>query len=408
MYSFILLVYAFLVRIAGLFGNKKARDLSEGQINSLKVLQNIPPHDNRVWFHCASVGEFEQARPLIEELKSKFTDINVILTFYSPSGYNLRKNYQFADHILYLPLDTAKNAKTFIEKVQPKKIFFVKYEFWRNFLKQAQKANIPTYLVSGIFRPQQAFFKFYGGWFRSILKSFTHFFVQNQQSLDLLKSINIENATIVGDTRFDRVFQIAQSAKKFPLIESFIDGKPTFIAGSTWQPDEKIIFKYILENHTKPIKYIITPHELHPAHIQTLAQTPNVRCVLYSQLEKCQQIADYQVLIIDNIGMLSSIYRYARVAYIGGGFGKGIHNTLEAAVYNIPVIFGPNHKKFQEALDLLKAGAGFSIENYQQFAEITTNLFESDIKFETASKAAKEIISKNLGATEKIIRATQK
>ena len=403
MYSFSIYCFSILVRIAAFFGNIKAKRLADGQKQVWKELKDsLQPDERRVWIHCASVGEFEQGRPLMEDIRAQFPQFKILVSFFSPSGYELRKNYNGADYVFYLPFDTRRNARRFVQLANPEIIYFVKYEFWRNYLKEIKRRQIPLFLVSAIFRPEQAFFKWYGGWYRNLLTSFTHFFVQNELSKDLLNGINFTNVTVTGDTRFDRVCRIFDQKKSVQEVEQFVNGMPCIVAGSTWLPDEEILTRYInTENHN--LKWIIAPHELHENQINRLIESIKVKTVRYSHLLK-SDTADYQVLIIDNIGMLSSLYRYGTVAYIGGGFGKGIHNTLEAAVYGIPVFFGPTYKKFQEAVDLVKSGGAFTVRNYDEFAYQFNNLLNNPDKVQKAGIIAGDFVALGRGATAKVIK----
>ncbi len=402
MYTLSVYLYSFLVRLAACFGNTKAKQLSVGQKQVwTQILAKLQAKEQRIWIHCASVGEFEQGRPLIEDIHSKYSQYKIVVTFFSPSGYELRKNYAGADYVFYLPYDTRRNAKRFVEMVNPEKIYFIKYEFWRNYLNVIKKYKIPLYLVSANFRPDQVFFKWYGGWYRKLLGAFTHFFVQNERSKELLAKIGFTTVTVTGDTRFDRVCRIVDQARNIPDVERFVQGESCLVAGSTWPTDEEILVRY-LNTEGRRIKWIFAPHELHDSQINRLIMSVNTRAVKYSQLQKVDP-ADYQVLVIDNIGMLSSLYRYGTVAYIGGGFGKGIHNTLEAAAYGIPVFFGPAYKKFQEAVDLAKQGGAFPVNNYDEFAQQLNILLNEPDKMQQAGTIAGAFVASGRGATEKVI-----
>ncbi len=322
-YNLGILIYQFIVTAVSPF-NRKAKLWKKGRKKWQSRLLIV-------WFHCASLGEFEQGRPVIEAFREKYSDIKILLTFFSPSGYEIRKNYPKADYIFYLPLDTRRNAIKFIETVNPIATIFVKYEFWYHYLKQLKKRNIPTYIISAIFREDQVFFKPYGNWYRTFLSNFEHLFVQNEKSQELLASIGISNVTIAGDTRFDRVMTNAQAAKTIPLLEQFVLNSKVLVAGSTWQKDEEIIIEYLKKNPYN-LKLIIAPHEINPQNIEKFRAKLSVKSMLYTNPDETD-LADTQVLIIDTIGILSSVYRYGTIAYIGGGFGVGIHNTLEAAVY---------------------------------------------------------------------------
>jgi 3-deoxy-D-manno-octulosonic-acid transferase len=403
MYTFFIYLYSFLVRLVAFFGNTKAKQLSTGQKQVWTQLQTrLRKGERRVWIHCASVGEFEQGRPLMEDLRARFPQYKIVVTFFSPSGYELRKDYAGADYVFYLPYDTARNANRFVKSVNPEIVYFIKYEFWRNYLKAIKRRQIPLYLVSAIFRREQVFFKWYGGWYRKLLAAFTHFFVQNGESKELLASAGYNNVTVTGDTRFDRVCRIFDSAKQLPEIEQFVNRQPCIIAGSTWTPDEEIISCYI-NTDTRKNKWIIAPHELHENQINRLIASITARTVRYSQLSKTNP-DDYQVLLIDNIGMLSSLYRYGTAAYIGGGFGKGIHNTLEAAVYGIPVFFGPAYKKFQEAVDMVALGGALPIQDYDDFESKLNNLLDNPDKAKKLGALAGAFVASGRGATEKILK----
>jgi len=393
--------YFLLILLSSPF-NKKAKLWIKGRKNIFKRLaENIDSSSKIAWFHCASLGEFEQGRPVIEEFKKKYNTYKILVTFFSPSGYEIRKNYKEADYIFYLPVDFKCNVKKFIKIVNPQIAFFVKYEFWYNYLNELNNSKVPTYIFSANFRKEQIFFKSYGEFYKNMLKYFNHIFVQNENSLQLLQTIGINNITISGDTRFDRVYTIAQNSTQLPLIEIFKQNKLLFIAGSTWEKDAEILIKYI--NSTKNnIKFIIAPHEISNSNIEQIYSSVNKKVVKYSEAKE-NDIADYSVLIIDNIGMLSSLYKYAEIAYIGGGFGKGIHNLLEAATFGMPVIFGPNHHKFVEATDLIKMGAGFEISGYDDFCAKINEFIDNPTKLSDASFNAKSYVERNIGATKRIL-----
>ncbi len=389
-------LFTVITKIAGLF-NQKAKLFTEGRKNVFNEISNcLSPHDNPIWFHFASLGEFEQGRPVLERIKSLYPETKIVITFFSPSGYEIRKNYAGAEGVFYLPMDTPSNAKRFIEMVNPRLAIFTKYEFWFHYFNALHKKNIPLYLISSIFRSNQPFFKWYGGFNRKMLKFITHFFVQNQESATLLKSININNVSISGDTRFDRVYENAISPKKIKEIELFSANYPIFIAGSTWLPDEKLIAS--LAEIYPDWKFIIAPHEVDDAHIREIEGIfPNA--LKFSALSSQFAENPSQILIIDNIGMLSSLYQYAKIGYIGGGFGVGIHNTLEAAAFGLPVIFGPKYDKFQEAKDLITIGSAKSVNTVEELLTAFA-YFKSN---EKASADAKAFIAKKKGATEMII-----
>lgn len=412
LYNLSIYSYIFYIRVGSLF-NAKAKLMIAGRKN---IFENIysqlknsnlrTPDSPLIWFHCASLGEFEQGRPLMEKLKLQQPDVKILLTFFSPSGYEIRKNYSGADFIFYLPMDTPSNAKKFMEIVNPQKVFFVKYEFWFNYLSELKNKNIPTYLVSGIFREDHHFFKNTGAWFRKQLSSFTHFFLQDEKSVKLLNSIGYTNTTLCGDTRFDRVFEVAKSVKQIDLVKLFVGSHKIIIAGSTWLEDERMISKFQISD----FKLIIAPHEIDEKHLSSLEAQfiPLLRgagvCLRYSKANE-SNIKESKILIIDNIGMLSSLYQYGTIAFIGGGFGKGIHNILEAATFGLPVIFGPNYQKFTEAKELIKLGGAFSINDVSEF-EKTMSLLSDEQVLKTASQISRMYVQGRVGATEKILSAT--
>lgn len=356
-----------------------------------------------LWVHCASLGEFEQGRPIIEKFKTQSTKSKVLLTFFSPSGYEIRKNYEGADLIIYLPFDSKKNAKRLLSELNITKAIFVKYEFWYHYLKALKANSIPTYSVSSIFREKQTFFKWYGGWYRKMLSCFTTFFVQNERSKELLQSIGVNNVVVAGDTRFDRVADIVKQAKNLPEIAQFKDGKTIVVGGSTWPKDEELLISFINKDTTET-KYIIAAHEVHESHIKNICDALQVSYVRYTQMQK-DKLADAKVMVIDTIGILSSAYRYGEIAYIGGGFGVGIHNTLEAATYGMPVIFGPNYHKFQEAVELVSEGAAFPIQNLEELNIQLSAFLSEKQKMAKSSSAAANYVSTNTGATDQICSA---
>lgn len=393
-YNIGIAMYSLLLRFASLF-NAKAKLFVEGRQHIFEnIAQKLNPDDQPVWFHFASLGEFEQGRPVLENLKAADPQQKIVVTFFSPSGYEIRKNYALAD-VFYLPLDTAANAKKFVDIVNPKLAIFTKYEFWFHYFKALHTRAIPLYLISGIFRPDQAFFKGYGGFYRGMLKFVTHFFVQNEESVALLKSIGIHQVSLSGDTRFDRVYENAQHPKKLPEIEAFCGDSPIFIAGSTWPEDEKLLVA--LTEKYPDWKFIIAPHEIGQSHIQEI-ENLFPQAIKFSVFKTQSSKLKAQVLIIDNIGMLSSLYQYAKVAYIGGGFGAGIHNTLEAAAFGLPVIFGPKYDKFQEAKDLIEIGAARSISTSAELLEAAAHFVTN----EKAATAAQNYVNEKKGATEMI------
>ena len=416
LYNIAIWFYALAVRVVAMF-NPKVRLMWQGEREAYaKIESGLADGDRVVWVHAASLGEFEQGRPLIEKLKRENPEYKILLTFFSPSGYEVRKNYAGADVIAYLPLDTPRNARRFVELVKPEKVVFVKYEFWLNYLAELRFSGIETYIISAIFRPNQVFFKWYGGIFREGLKAFKMLFVQNEESKELLKGIGVENVMVAGDTRFDRVADIAAGAKKLEIVERFVNSQlPVLVVGSSWGPDEDLLTRYMNERAGR-MKMIIAPHEVREERIRELTSKLTCKYALYTQItdnrlqitDKSQLslqtpnlsfLTDYDVLVVNTIGVLSSVYQYGQVAYIGGGFGVGIHNTLEAAAWGMPVVFGPNYHKFQEAKELIECGAGQSIKNYEECARALDEFFE---KNDVASKAAAEYVASHTGATDLI------
>ncbi|MBN2610522.1 MAG: 3-deoxy-D-manno-octulosonic acid transferase [Bacteroidales bacterium] len=401
MYSLTISLYYLGILVASLY-NKKAKFWVDGRKGVLKrIAETVDPSAQLIWFHASSLGEFEQGRPVIEAIREKHPGYKILLTFFSPSGYEVRKNYRGADYIFYLPLDTRANAAKFVDAISPSMVFFIKYEFWYHYLRVLKKKGIPVYLISAIFRRNQLFFRWYGRWYRKMLKFFNHIFVQNDESLNLLSDFNIKHTSKSGDTRFDRVAEIARQTKAIDIAEKFRNDNTVVICGSTWDKDEELLVKHI-NNSAKDLKYIIAPHEIHETHLQRIIAALKVPFVLFSDAN-FENVADKQVLIINNIGMLSSLYKYGDWAYIGGGFGVGIHNILEAATFNLPVVFGPNYHKFKEAVDLVQAGGAFSIEDFNGLSEIFKILFENKEKREYTGKIAGDYVIKNQGATEKIL-----
>lgn len=417
LYNISIYSYLIVIQIASLF-NAKAKLWIVGRKDIFKKIKlaiaasnSKAPNSKLIWFHCASLGEFEQGRPLMELMKKQDSSIKILLTFFSPSGYEIRKNYSGADLVFYLPIDTPKYAQKFIEISKPTAVFFIKYEFWYNYLNELKNKNIPTYLVSGIFREDHYFFKPLGSWFRKQLDCFTHFYLQDEQSEKLLNSIGYANTTVTGDTRFDRVSEVAKQVQKIDFVEQFIQDKKILIVGSSWEEDEKIIANF-LENPKSQIlnyKIIIAPHEIDENHIASIEAKfiPLLRraggCLRYSSANE-SNIKDAQILIIDNIGMLSSLYQYGTIAYIGGGFGKGIHNILEAATFGLPIIFGPNYQKFTEAKDLIKLGGAFSIKEVSELEKTMLLLEDKDV-LQTASHISKYFVQSRVGASDKIFKS---
>ena len=388
--------------LASLF-NKKAKLWLNG-----RKRQALVCCEDSIWFHFASLGEFEQGRPVLEEMRRIYPENKIVITFFSPSGYEVRKNTPLADFVYYLPLDTAKNAREFIDAINPKMAVFTKYEYWYHFFNEARKHGIPVYVISGIFRPGQIFFKWYGGLHRKILSFVSYFFVQDERSKQLLQGIGINNVAVSGDTRFDRVWANAQLPKPVPDVAEFCSGHKVFIAGSTWPEDEKLVASLVTEH--PGWKFIFAPHEISEEKINKLINLlPINSTIRYSLLTTHlptaigTQPGVQQTLIIDNIGMLSSLYQYGAIAFIGGGFGAGIHNTLEAAAFGLPVIFGPNYAKFKEAHDLVALKAGFSISNQMQLKGIADTLINDEAFYNAASKKIQVYVKEHTGATKLIV-----
>ena len=417
-YNIVIYFVLWGIAIASLF-NEKVRKMWRGEREAFKILkQKVDPNAKYIWFHAASLGEFEQGRPLMERIRKDYPQYKILLTFYSPSGYEVRKNYEGADIICYMPVDTRLNAIRFLRLVRPVMAFFIKYEFWSNFLHILKHRNIPTYSVSSIFREDQVFFKWYGRSYAGVLKCFTRFFVQNEESKRLLEGIGITAVDVVGDTRFDRVLQIKEVAKQLPICEAFRTGVASsqsadvphhdfkvFVAGSSWPPDENIFIPFF--NEHKDWRLLIAPHVIAEEHLKLiLSLIKGKKVVRYTQTTP-EEAAEADVLIIDCFGLLSSMYNYGDVAYIGGGFGVGIHNTLEAAVWNMPVIFGPNNKKFQEAQGLLKSGGGFEINTYEDFSGLMTSLMNDETFLKQAGDKAGAFVAHLAGATDKVLASVK-
>lgn len=438
MYNIAIYIYLIGVAIGSLF-NKKIKKMWRGEREAVDLLkEKVDPTAKYVWFHAASLGEFEQGRPLIEQLRATHPEYKILLTFFSPSGYEVRKNYEGADIVCYLPLDTIRNARRFLRAVHPVMAFFIKYEFWYNYLHILKHRGVPVYSVSSIFRPGQVFFKWYGRNYAKVLHCITHFFVQNEVSLQLLKGIGIDEATVVGDTRFDRVLQIKEQAKKLPIVEAFkgINGKgdackgalaedackedlsedackgdlsengckgcKVFVAGSSWQPDEDIFIRFF--NDHPDWKLIIAPHVIGEDHLAYILDKLQMKAVRYTQATE-QSAAEARCLIIDCFGLLSTIYRYGEIAYVGGGFGVGIHNVPEAAVWGVPVLFGPNNKRFQEAQDLLACKGSFEVTDYDSFNTIISRLISDDKFRHQCGEASANYVKSRSGAIDIIMKS---
>ncbi len=401
LYNISIYLYYLLVKIGSIF-NQKAKFFVKGRVGLLtRIEREVEVNSNIIWVHCSSVGEFEQSRPIIEWYKREKPEYKILLTFFSPSGYENRKNYKLADWIYYLPIDTKKNASKFIEIVKPAKVIFIKYEFWYNYLKELKNREIDTYIVSAIFRDNQVFFKKQGSLFREMLTFFTKIFVQDEDSKKLLSTLGItDNVYVCGDTRFDRVSEVLNENRLFPQIEKFTKGQFTIIAGSTWAPDEKILYESL--KAFPQVKLVIAPHEVADERIEQIINLfSDKRVVRYSKYD--QELPDADVLIVDTIGMLSHIYKYGNVAYIGGGFGTGIHNILEAATYYIPVIFGPKYQKFKEARDLVKLKGAISVEDADVLGRVFEMYVTNSQALEKGGEICGEYVNKNLGATVKIV-----
>ncbi|WP_138991298.1 3-deoxy-D-manno-octulosonic acid transferase [Larkinella sp. C7] len=407
LYTTSIRLYQAALQVAARF-HPKARLAVEGrrgwleQINT-KLADNTAPI---AWFHAASLGEFEQGRPVMEAFRQQYPRYKILLTFFSPSGYEVRKNYAGADYIVYLPFDTAANARQFVERVNPAIAFFIKYEFWYHYLRELKARQIPIFSFSAIFRPDQIFFKPYGGFYRSFLRFFNHILVQNQESVDLLKRIGVTNVTLAGDTRFDRVKQVADAKKDIPVARLFKADTPLLVVGSAWQADIDVLIPF-LNRFEKPLKVIIAPHEIHDDEIERWRSQLPGQTLRFSEAQflNHQTIKPFSTLIIDNVGMLSSLYQYGDFAYIGGAFGKGLHNILEAATFRMPLFFGPNYGKFQEAVDLVKAGAAFPVSNSAELETVFRRLYEDS---SAASAISGDYVTLNTGATSKVMEIVAK
>jgi len=399
-YNFGIYIYSLLIHLLAPF-SRKPRKMMKGHWIVYELLRQQKEDGAKyIWFHAASLGEFEQGRPLIEKIKERYPEYKILLTFFSPSGYEVRKNYREADIVCYLPLDKPRNVNKFLDIIQPCMAFFIKYEFWKNYLDELHKRNIPVYSISSIFRKEQIFFKWYGGTYRKVLANFDQLFVQNETSKRFLSKIGINKVTVVGDTRFDRVLEIRQEAKDLPLVEAFKGNSMTIVAGSSWQPDEDLFIEYF--NTHPDIKLIIAPHVIDENHLVEIISKLKRPYVRYSKANE-QNVRNADCLIIDGFGLLSSIYRYGEIAYVGGGFGVGIHNILEAAVYGIPVIFGPKYQKFMEAKQLLEENGAFSIKDYEDLSQLLDKMMTDTEYLKEVGGNADNYVRENLGASEKIL-----
>jgi len=402
LYNLGILAYYLLVRIVSI-RNEKARKWLEGRKDIFKRLrETITPGERILWFHASSLGEFEQGRPVIESIRKLKPDYKILLTFFSPSGYELRKDYKYADYIFYLPLDTKKNAARFIEIVRPEKVFFIKYEFWYNFLTQLKEEGIPTYIFSALFRPSQIFFKPWGKWYLKAIATYEHIFVQNQESFDILHKFGFINVSVSGDTRLDRVGEIADAAPRLDKLEIFCGGQKAIIAGSTWKEDEDLFIPY-LNKCQSGLKFVIAPHEVNPQSLERVCSALEKPYALYSTASP-EELANAEVLIVDGYGYLVSVYRYGMFAYVGGGFTSGIHSTLEPAAFGLPVIFGPDYQKFQEAHDMLSLGAATCINNYEELEMQIDSYLSNPEKLLSDSASARGYVNKNRGASKEIVK----
>lgn len=403
LYNLTIYIAGFFLKIIALF-SPKIKLFVEGRKNVFSVLEEkIKADDKTIWFHSASLGEYEQGLPVIEKIKEKYPSHKIIVTFFSPSGYEVRKNNTVADVTIYLPLDTKSNAKRFLKLVHPEFAFFIKYEFWLNYLKELEKSKTPTYLISGIFRDNQMFFKWYGGFYRKALNTFTYFFVQNESSKQKIESIGFHNVIVSGDTRFDRVNAILERDNRLDFVENFKNNQPTIVIGSSWPKDEILIAEYI-NQAPENIKFIIAPHNIKPDQISDLLSKITKPTVLFSEKEN-KDLSDYSVFIIDTIGILTKIYSYGTIAYVGGGFGNpGIHNILEPATFGIPIVIGPNYSKFAEAVDLVKIGGCMPISTSEELKVIFDQLLNDKNFLEEKSAICKSFIQDHKGATETIMK----
>jgi len=402
LYNLGILGYYLLVKI-GSIRNEKARKWIEGRKNIFtRLRETIPPGERILWFHASSLGEFEQGRPVIESVRKLKPDYKILLTFFSPSGYELRKDYKFADYIFYLPLDTKKNAERFIDIVRPEKVFFIKYEFWYNFLTQLKEEGIPTYIFSALFRPSQIFFKPWGKWYLKAITTYEHIFVQNQESFDILHKFGFINVSVSGDTRLDRVGEIADAAPRLDKLEIFCGKQKAIIAGSTWKEDEDLFIPYV--NKCQPgQKFVIAPHEVNPQSLERVCSALEKTYAFYSTASP-QELKDADVLIVDGYGYLVSVYRYGAFAYVGGGFTSGIHSILEPAAFGLPVIIGPDFQKFQEAHDMLSLGAATCINNYEELENQIDNYRSNPDALNAASASAHNYVDQNRGASKEIVK----
>ncbi|MFH6995644.1 3-deoxy-D-manno-octulosonic acid transferase [Flavobacterium sp. FlaQc-48] len=402
LYNSVVSIAGFFLKIVALF-SPKIKLFTEGRKNVFSILEEkIKPTDKTIWFHSASLGEYEQGLPVIEKIKEKYPSHKIIVTFFSPSGYEVRKNNTVADVTIYLPLDTRRNAKKFLKLTHPELAFFIKYEFWLNYLKELETNKIPTYLISGIFRDNQMFFKWYGGFYRKALKAFTYFFVQNERSKEKIETIGFGNVIVSGDTRFDRVNTILERDNSLDFIENFKNNIPTVVIGSSWPKDEALLAQYINESSDQ-VKFIIAPHNIKADQIASLTSQIIKPTILFSE-KKDQDLSDYNVFIIDTVGLLTKIYSYGTIAYVGGGFGNpGIHNILEPATFGVPIVIGPNYSNFAEAVQLVELEGCMVISNYTDLKESLDRLLRDQHFLEEKSRICKSYIQDNKGATDTIM-----
>ncbi|MDQ6527866.1 glycosyltransferase N-terminal domain-containing protein [Flavobacterium sp. LHD-85] len=403
LYNLTIYIAGFFLKIIALF-SPKIKLFVEGRKNVFSILEEkIKADDKTIWFHSASLGEYEQGLPVIEKIKEKYPSHKIVVTFFSPSGYEVRKNNTVADVTIYLPLDTKKNAKRFLKLVHPELAFFIKYEFWLNYLKELEKSKTPTYLISGIFRDNQMFFKWYGGFYRKALNAFTYSFVQNESSKQKIESLGFKNVVVSGDTRFDRVNAILARDNRLDFIENFKNNQPTIVVGSSWPKDEVLIAEYI-NQAPENVKFIIAPHNIKPDQISDLLSKITKSTILFSEKEN-KDLSTYNVFIIDTIGILTKIYSYGTIAYVGGGFGNpGIHNILEPATFGIPIVIGPNYSNFAEAIDLVNIGGCIPISTNAELKEIFDRLLNDKSFLAEKSEICRLFIQNNKGATETIMK----
>jgi 3-deoxy-D-manno-octulosonic-acid transferase len=404
LYNLVVFIAGFFLKIVALF-SPKIKLFVDGRKNVFTILEEkIKPTDKTIWFHSASLGEYEQGLPVIEKIKEKHPEHKIIITFFSPSGYEVRKNNNVADVTIYLPLDTKRNAKKFLQLAHPEIAFFIKYEFWPNYLKELETSQIPTYLISGIFRDNQVFFKWYGGFYRKALKAFTYFFVQNEKSKEKIESIGFHNVIVSGDTRFDRVAAILERDNTVDFIKKFKNNTPTIVIGSSWPKDETLLIEYI-NQATDKVKFIIAPHNIKQDQILNLKSQITKSTVLFSEKDNINDLSNYNVFIIDTVGLLTKIYSYGTIAYVGGGFGNpGIHNILEPATFGIPTVIGPNYSNFAEAVELVSKDGCIVISTKEELKEGFDRLLSDNNFLNEKSQICKSYIQDNTGATNRIIK----